>query len=348
MGCALEPLLWKSAPLPKRNVERAKQLKEAGVPNPSFTLMTPTTSDAQRIAQIVQAMRQEAGRHQDPVHRIRHLANLADKGQFEAYVLAWSGRADPDGNLHTMLACKGPTNYAGYCKDDVEKLITESRPRSTRAAPLPTTRSRSRCRRTARSSTLPSPLALGAHREAVRPAHRSGRHGAGARLEDELMLKFVLQRLATVIPTLFFVSILIFGLQQLLPGTRRSHSPARSAIRNDPLPAREVSSRRALWSILVLGFRVVRGDLGDSVRIQKPVTELIVEKLPVTIQLATMAMDHGRHRHHRGRDLGSEERHVVGLRRERVRALGPSTPNFWLGILLILRGAVGWLPASGT
>lgn len=119
----------KSAPLPKRNVERAKQLlKEAGVPNPSFTLMTPTTSDAQRIAQIVQAMAKEAGF--DIKIQSTEFAtslNLADKGQFEAYVLAWSGRADPDGNLHTMLACKGPTNYAGYCKDDVEKLINESR-----------------------------------------------------------------------------------------------------------------------------------------------------------------------------------------------------------------------------
>jgi peptide/nickel transport system substrate-binding protein len=119
----------KSAPLPKRNVARAKQLlKEAGVPNPSFTLMTPTTSDAQRIAQVVQAMAKEAGF--DIKIQSTEFAtslNLADKGQFEAYVLAWSGRADPDGNLHTMLACKGPTNYAGYCKDDVEKLITESR-----------------------------------------------------------------------------------------------------------------------------------------------------------------------------------------------------------------------------
>ena len=35
---------------------------------------------------------------------------------------------------------------------------------------------------------------------------------------------------------------------------------------------------------------VLKGDLGDSVRIQKPVTELILEKLPVTLQLATMAM----------------------------------------------------------
>jgi peptide/nickel transport system substrate-binding protein len=118
-----------SAPIPKRNVERAKQLlREAGVPNPSFTMMTATTSDAQRIAQVVQAMAKDAGF--DIKIQSTEFAtslNLADKGQFEAYILGWSGRADPDGNLHTMLACKGPTNYAGYCKEDVEKLIDESR-----------------------------------------------------------------------------------------------------------------------------------------------------------------------------------------------------------------------------
>ena len=119
----------KSAPLGKRNVERAKQLlKEAGVPNPSFTLMTPTTSDAQRIAQVVQAMAKEAG-FDVKIHSTEFATslNLADKGQFEAYLVAWSGRADPDGNLHTMLSCKGPTNYAGYCQEEVEKLIEESR-----------------------------------------------------------------------------------------------------------------------------------------------------------------------------------------------------------------------------
>jgi len=119
----------KSAPMPKRNVERARQLlREAGVPNPSFTLMTPTTSDAQRIAQVVQAMAKDAG-FDVKIHSTEFATslNLADKGQFEAYMIGWSGRADPDGNLHTMLACKGPTNYAGYCKDDVEALINESR-----------------------------------------------------------------------------------------------------------------------------------------------------------------------------------------------------------------------------
>jgi peptide/nickel transport system substrate-binding protein len=119
----------KSAQPTRRNVERAKQLlKEAGATNPSFTLMTPTTSDAQRIAQIVQAMAKEAGF--DVKIQSTEFAtslDLADKGQFEAYVLAWSGRADPDGNLYNMLACKGPTNYSGYCKDDVEALINESR-----------------------------------------------------------------------------------------------------------------------------------------------------------------------------------------------------------------------------
>ena len=119
----------KSAPIPKRDVARAKKLlAEAGVPNPTFTLMTPTTSDAQRIAQVVQAMAKEAGF--DVKIQSTEFAtslNMADKGQFDAYMLAWSGRADPDGNLHTMLACQGPTNYAGYCKQDVEALITESR-----------------------------------------------------------------------------------------------------------------------------------------------------------------------------------------------------------------------------
>jgi len=119
----------KSVALPKRNVERAKQLlREAGVPNPSFTLMTPTTSDAQRIAQVVQAMAKEAGF--DVKIQSTEFAtslNLSDKGQYEAFVLAWSGRADPDGNLHTFLACKGPLNNAGYCKPEVDEAIEKAR-----------------------------------------------------------------------------------------------------------------------------------------------------------------------------------------------------------------------------
>ena len=119
----------KNVPMPKRDVAKAKALlAAAGVPNPSFTLMTPTTSDAQKIAQVVQVMAKEAGfdvRIQST--EFSTSLNLADKGQFDAYVLAWSGRADPDGNLFSFHACKQPLNYAGYCKPETDDLINRSR-----------------------------------------------------------------------------------------------------------------------------------------------------------------------------------------------------------------------------
>ena len=123
------PYYVKSLPVPKRDIARAKALlKEAGVTNPSFTLVTPTTSDAQRLALVVQAMSREAGF--DVKIQAAEFAtslNMADKGDFEAYVLAWSGRADPDGNLFSFYGCKQPLNYTGYCDPETDKLLTESR-----------------------------------------------------------------------------------------------------------------------------------------------------------------------------------------------------------------------------
>ncbi len=119
----------RNMPIPKRDVARAKALlKEAGVTNPTFTLMTPTTSDSQKIAQVVQAMAKEAGF--DVKIQSTEFAtslNLADKGDFDAYVLAWSGRADPDGNIYSFAACKQPLNYAGYCKPETDAWLNASR-----------------------------------------------------------------------------------------------------------------------------------------------------------------------------------------------------------------------------
>src|SRR5204862_6458759 len=106
------------------------------------------------------------------------------------------------------------------------------------------------------------------------------------------MLNYLLQRLATIIPTLFFVSVLIFGLQQLLPG-----DPAIALAGEDRDPEVVAFLRAKFHLDEPLPVRywywakgVLRGDLGDSVRIQKPVTELIMEKLAVTLQLAAMAI----------------------------------------------------------
>src|ERR1700716_2238706 len=106
------------------------------------------------------------------------------------------------------------------------------------------------------------------------------------------MGNYLLQRLATIIPTLFFVSILIFGWQQLLPGdpaiilAGEDRDPSVVAHLHekfhldDPLPIRYL-----YWA-----GGVLKGDLGESVRIQKPVLDLILEKLPVTLELAFIAI----------------------------------------------------------
>ncbi len=119
----------KNMPVPKRDVARAKALlAEAGTPSPAFTLMTPTATDAQKIAQVVQAMAREAGFDiKIQSTEFSTSLDLADKGQFDAYVLAWSGRADPDGNIYSFDACKAPLNNAGYCRPDVDAILTKSR-----------------------------------------------------------------------------------------------------------------------------------------------------------------------------------------------------------------------------
>src|SRR5438309_4216886 len=115
----------RNVPIPKRDVNRAKALlKEAGVPNPSFTMTVPTTSDGQKLAQVVQAMAKEAG-FDIKLQSVEFATSLdmADKGQFEAYVLNWSGRADPDGNIFNFVGCKQPLNYSGYCNPQLDDLL---------------------------------------------------------------------------------------------------------------------------------------------------------------------------------------------------------------------------------
>ena len=166
------------------------------------------------------------------------------------------------------------------------------------------------------------------------------------------MLRFLLQRIATIIPTLLFVSMLIYGLQQLLPGdpakvlageeqdpTVIAHLRAKLHL-DEPLPV-----RYTLW----LGG-VLRGDLGESVRNQQPVLELVAQKLPVTLQLAGMAFVIALFIGVPAGIVSAVARGSAWDTAANAFALwGISTPNFWLGILMILLFSVqlGWLPASG-
>src|SRR5882724_7279128 len=106
------------------------------------------------------------------------------------------------------------------------------------------------------------------------------------------MLSFLAKRLVQLIPTLFFVSILIFSLQQLLPG-----DPAlvMAGEERDPNVIAQIRQQYRLDQPIPVQYiywvkGVLSGDFGESLRIKVPVRELIAQKLPVTLQLASMAI----------------------------------------------------------
>lgn len=166
------------------------------------------------------------------------------------------------------------------------------------------------------------------------------------------MLGFLARRLLIAIPTIFLISIFVFGMQKLLPGdpvlvmAGEERDPEviaflREKYRlNDPIPVQYMA-----W----MG-NALRGDLGVSLRTQQPVLELIGQKLPVTIQLAVMALIIAVLI---GIPAGVISAYKKGTWIDWIANLvalsGLSVPNFWLGIMLILLVSVklGWLPASG-
>jgi peptide/nickel transport system permease protein len=166
------------------------------------------------------------------------------------------------------------------------------------------------------------------------------------------MLRYIGRRILIAIPTLIIVSLLVFALQKLLPGdpvltmAGEERDPQvleylRQKYRlDDPIPVQYFA-----W----IGSALT-GNLGISLRTDIPVLDLIMSKLPVTLELAIMAMIVAL-------AIGIPTGIISAVKKgtavdytANVIALsGLSIPNFWLGIMLIMLISVRWklLPTSG-
>jgi peptide/nickel transport system permease protein len=163
---------------------------------------------------------------------------------------------------------------------------------------------------------------------------------------------FLLRRLAIGVPTLLIVTVIVFGLQQLLPG---DPALALSGEVQDPAVLAAIRAKYHLDQPVPVQYAywfagVLQGDLGVSLKSSQPVTELVLTKLPVTVELAGLAMlvalaigiPAGVISAVKRNSIWDHIANAIGLS-------GLSIPHFWLGIMLILLVSVRWglLPPGG-
>ena len=131
------PYYQQAYPVAKRDVAKAKALlKEAGVTAPfDVDFMVPKGAETQAVAEVIQAMAGEIGINMKiRVTEFATSLKQAEQGNYQAYLLAWSGRTDPDGNTYIFFKCNAPQDSMGYCKPEVDRLLDEARIPSDMAA----------------------------------------------------------------------------------------------------------------------------------------------------------------------------------------------------------------------
>ena len=166
------------------------------------------------------------------------------------------------------------------------------------------------------------------------------------------MVEFLLRRAFISAVTLVLISLIVFTGVRMIPG-----DPARvmGGTDADPAGMEEIRQKYGLNDPLpVQYFRwiglALRGDLGESIRTRHSVAWTVAVKLPITAELACLALLVAL-------ALAIPAGVIAAVRRNTtwdvvasaVSLCGVSIPNFWLGIMLILLVSVrlGWLPASG-
>jgi peptide/nickel transport system substrate-binding protein len=132
----LNPYFQEKFPVPKRDVAKAKALlKEAGVTGPmALDFMVPNGAETRAVAEVVQSMAAEAGF--DLKIRVTEFATSlkqAEDGDYQVFLIGWSGRSDPDGNSFSFHTCGSPQNNSGYCDKDVDAAHKEARTKTSLA-----------------------------------------------------------------------------------------------------------------------------------------------------------------------------------------------------------------------
>jgi peptide/nickel transport system substrate-binding protein len=127
------PYYQQAFPVPKRDIAKAKALlKEAGVNGPiTLDFMVPNGAETRAVAEVVQSMAAEAGF--DLKIRITEFATSlkeAEDGNFQLYLIGWSGRPDPDGNSYVFQTCGAPQNNGKYCDKEVDAAHALARAKS--------------------------------------------------------------------------------------------------------------------------------------------------------------------------------------------------------------------------
>jgi peptide/nickel transport system substrate-binding protein len=124
------PYYQKSFPIQTRDIAKAKALlKEAGATLPvSVDVMVPKGAENEAVAQVIQSMAAEAGF--DLKIRLVEFATSvkqAQAGEFQIFLLGWSGRIDPDANSYPFLHSKAPQNESFYSNSEADKVLEEAR-----------------------------------------------------------------------------------------------------------------------------------------------------------------------------------------------------------------------------